>query len=418
VTALRLLVLGAWVLGARTPERPQPQSPPQAPVSPTPGLQVALVTLGEGEYYWEKFGHNALWFYAPADGIDVIFNWGTFDFAEPGFLGKVLLANQRYWVDTIASRYFFEFYRRADRSITIQRLNFTPEQAQKAFQYATWNAREENRYYRYDYFRDNCSTRVRDVIDMALGGALKRSTGNSRSSQTYRSHTLRLVDDMPVTQFAIAVALGTPSDRPITLWEEMFVPSRVMEIARSIQRGNAGRPLVAEERELYRSRSHAERTDRPTLWVGYLIVGLLLGAELLLVGRLGERARAADVVFRVEAALWALLTGLLGALVLLAWLITQHVFWFRNENLLLFNPIALFLAVLVLLSLWRPRWLRAAAICAAIAAMLAALALVLKGLPGFPQDNLALVVLVLPPHFAIAYGLWRRSTFVTPRGTA
>ncbi|MNC88151.1 hypothetical protein D3C83_39400 [compost metagenome] len=102
------------------------------------------------------------------------------------------------------------------------------------------------------------------------------------------------------------------------------------------------------------------------------------------------------------------ITGILGLVILLAWLITSHVFWFRNENLFLLNPLALFAAALIPLS-GRVRWARAAAICAVILAMLAALALILKGIPAFRQANLAMILLVLPPHFAVAYGLRRRA---------
>jgi cytochrome bd-type quinol oxidase subunit 2 len=167
---------------------------------------------------------------------------------------------------------------------------------------------------------------------------------------------------------------------------------------------------------LYQSRKYGERANMPRLWIPYLIVGLLLAAGLLVVGRVGERASAADKAFRIEAAIWAFLTGLLGLVLLLAWTTTQHVFWYRNENLLLLNPLALWLAVLAVMSLRRDRWTRPAAITAVLVAMLSAVALIVKGLPGegFPQHNLPIILLFLPPHFALAFGLWRR-TVLRPR---
>jgi hypothetical protein len=367
--------------------------------------------MGEGAYYWEKFGHNALWFFDPAKGVDIAFNWGTFDFNEPGYLGRLLIGDTRYWVDTIPSGPLFEFYRQYDRTIVVQRLNLTPEQATRALEYSRWNAREENRYYQYDYFRDNCSTRVRDVIDLALGGALKRATAAQRTDLTYRGETLRLVDDMKVTQFGINAALGQPSDVPLSVWEDMFAPGRMRSALATLRvPGPDGQdiPVVAEERVLYESRAHHESTSTPSLWLPYLIIGLLFGAELALLARMGERSRAGDIIFRAEATIWAALTGVLGVVILLAWLITQHVFWFRNENLLLFNPIAIFLAVLIPLAS-RARWRRPAAVTAIVVAMLAAAALIVKGLPWFDQRNLALIFLLLPPHFAIAHALWRRA---------
>lgn len=374
-------------------------------------LQVFLVTLGEGKYYWEKFGHNALWFHDPARGVDLAYNWGTFDFAEPGFLGRVLTGNMRYWVDTVPSTLFFDYYRYYDRSITVQRLNLTPEQAARALEFSRWNSRAENKYYQYDYFRDNCSTRVRDVIDLALGGALKRATASTDTDHTYRRESVRLVDDMKLTQFGIDAALGQPSDAPLSVWETMFVPARMQQaLADLTVPGPDGAPMrvVLEQRVLYESQRHAERPTTPSLAGPYLLVGILIGAAILGTAIAGERTRAWEILFRVEATTWAAITGIFGIVILLAWLITAHVFWFRNENLLLLNPLALFLAALVPFS-GRPRWARPAAICAVVLAMLAALALIAKGIPAFRQENLALILLVLPPHFAVAYGLWRRA---------
>lgn len=390
------------------------QAPRTVPANP----QVYLITVGQGAQVWEKFGHNALWFYDPAAGIDTAFNWGTFSFEQPGFLRRFLTGDTRYWVEGYPGQLLIDYYKRSDRGVVVQRLNFTPEQARKAYEFALWNAREENKYYRYDYFRDNCSTRVRDVIDYALGGALKAATATDRLPWTYRSESVRLVHDLKLTQLGIDVALGEPADQSLSTWEDMFIPMRMRDALRvvGIPRGAnvAAAPLVAEERVLYQSREYRERATVPRLWIPYLIVGLLLAAELLVVGRVGERSPAADRAFRIEAAIWAFLTGLLGLVLLLAWTSTQHVFWYRNENLLLLNPLALWLAVLAVMSLRRERWTRTAAITAALVAMLSGIALILNGLPGFTQDNLPIILLLLPPHFAVASGLWRR-TVLRPR---
>ena len=232
-----------------------------------------------------------------------------------------------------------------------------------------------------------------------------------RTEHTYRGESVRLVDDMKLTQFGINAALGRPSDVPLSVWEDMFVPARMQQALSNLSvPGPDGAPVrvVAEERVLYESQRHAERATPPSLALPYLGVGVLIAAAILVVAIPGESTRAWDVVFRVIGATWAGLTGIFGLVILLAWLITAHVFWFRNENLFLFNPLALFLAALIPLSR-RGRWTRPAAICAIVLAMLAALALILKGIPGLGQDNLAMVFLALPPHFALAFALWRRA---------
>jgi len=374
-------------------------------------MQVFLVTIGEGAAYWEKFGHNALWFRDSTRGIDIAYNWGTFAFDEPGYLGRVIVNDLRYWVEGIPGQYFIDAYRRYDRTIVVQRLNLTQPQARKAYEYAVLNARDENKYYRYDYFLDNCSTRVRDLIDLALGGALKRATESTSVQRSYRSETLRLVDDMKVVEFAINAALARPADRNLSVWENMFVPSRVKDAVRELRVADttgALVPVVVEERVILQSQAHEEREDAPRLSLPYLIVGLLLALELFSIGWAGLKSRPAEMVFRFEVGVWAFLTGLLGVVLLLGWAITEHAFWRHNENLLLLNPLSLFLMVVAPLSLRRPRWLRAAAIGAVVVALLGAVAVVLKGLPG-AQQNAPLILLLLPAHFAVAYGLWTRA---------
>ena len=368
------------------------------------------MTIGQGEEVWEKFGHNALWFVDGATGTDEAYNWGIFDFNQPGFLRRFLTGDTKYWVAQYPGQLLIDYYKESDRTVVIQRINFTPAQAERALAYARWNARDENKFYRYDYYRDNCSTRVRDLVDYALGGSLKKGTAGIRGSATYRSESVRLVNDLKLTQFGIYAALGEPADRRLSLWEMMFIPMRMRDVLRG-QRvpgaGGAPVPLVAEERVLYQSRNHHERTDVPRLWLPYLLIGLLLGAEFAAVGRVRDRSRWADKAFRIEVAIWAIVTGMLGLVLLLAWTTTRHVFWFRNENLLLLNPLALWLAVLVLLSMRRARFARAAGWLSVIVAGLTVLAVVLKAVPEFTQNNLALILLLLPPHIAIALGLWR-----------
>jgi hypothetical protein len=380
-------------------------------------IRVYLITVGQGAPVWEKFGHNALWFFDPATGIDEAYNWGVFDFNQPHFLQRFLTGDTKYWVEQYPGMLLLDYYKRSDRGVVIQRLNFTPEQARKALNFARWNAREENKYYRYDYFRDNCSTRVRDVIDLALGGVLKARTAPIRSSYTYRSESVRLVDDLKFTQLGIYTALGEPADRRLSLWEVMFIPMRMRDIVRRMRVvGPAGTaiPLVAEERTLYESKDFHERSDVPKLWIPYLVVGLLLGAEFAAVGRARGRSSFVEKVFRIEVIAWAILTGILGLILLLAWTSTRHVFWFRNESLLMLNPLSLWLAVVALVSMRRPRYTRATAILAITVATFSCLALLLKALPGFTQNNIALILLLLPPQLAIALGLSRRALSEQP----
>ncbi len=373
-------------------------------------LKVYLVTIGQGALYWEKYGHNMLWFHDQRAGIDAAYNWGMFDFASPDFLERQLVGDPMYWVQAFPGQSLLDYYRSRDRGITLQELNLTPQQAHKALERSRWSAREENKFYRYDYYKDNCSTRVRDMIDYALGGALQ-GVAQDTTEQSYRGETVRLLADLKLTQLGTDVALGRPADRRLTLWVDMFIPMRLRDALRGMQvrdSSGASKPVVAREQVLYEGQRYKERATTPTRRAPYLLVGIVLAIAFYAVGWAGARAGVAEKLFRFEVGVWALLVGVLGMILLVGWVATQHVFWYRNENLFLVNPLALFLAVLAPLSLWRPRFTRAAAIVATVLAMLSAVALVMKGLP-WSQQNIALIAMFLPPHFVIAYQLWRRA---------
>ena len=135
-----------------------------------------------------------------------------------------------------------------------QELNLTPAQKDSLAKFVAWNAQPENRFYHYDYFRDNCSTRVRDALDRVLGGVIKRATENVASGTTYRSHTRRLTQDAPWVYLGTLLGLGRPVDRPISRWEEMFLPVRLHNDLRGIRvkdASGASVPLIKNDTALF-----------------------------------------------------------------------------------------------------------------------------------------------------------------------
>jgi hypothetical protein len=153
----------------------QPAVEPAVSESPITDHQsppaISLLTIGPGEIFFERFGHNAIVVRDPASGVSLAYNYGIFDFDQQDFLLNFARGRMRYRmaVDDFADD--LAMYRDEGRDITEQRLALTPEQARRLVEFLEWNARPENAQYRYDYFEANCSTRVRDAIDRALGGA-------------------------------------------------------------------------------------------------------------------------------------------------------------------------------------------------------------------------------------------------------
>jgi hypothetical protein len=224
------------LLGRPARAQTAPASPAVAQATaggPGSELRVYLMTIGPGSAVWQRFGHNAIWIQDTRTGTEVAYNWGMFDFGQPNFLGRFLSGETRYWMEGFDARQLAEHYaRNENRSVWRQELALTPDQRLALLEFITWNAREENKYYRYDYYLDNCSTRVRDALDRVLGGAVRRATGGVLTGTSFRWHTRRLTTGDAATYTGIQLALGRPADRDISEWEEGFLPVRLMEHVR------------------------------------------------------------------------------------------------------------------------------------------------------------------------------------------
>ena len=395
-----------------------PPEPTAADLATAGQVRVYLMTIGQGDVVWEKFGHNALRVVDPARGTDLAYNWGIFDFNQPNFIGRFLTGDTRYSMEPIDGPSLAQYYAADEkRTLTQQELNLTAVQKARLRAFVEWNALEANKYYRYDYYRDNCSTRVRDALDRALGGTLRRAlVGRAAGGTTYRSHTRRLLAGDVPTYTGIQLALGRPADVPLDAWEESFLPGRLAQYVRSMRVTGAdgvARPLVLREDTLFVATQRApERTSAPSYLLGYLVVGLALGALLLLLGRRGAAGtRGADAGFGVLAGTYVLIVGLTGTALVLAGTVTRHTYMGRNENLLAVNPLALVLLVLLLVAVGvrrpeaRQRWRRRAGVVALVLAGLTVLGAVLTVVPGVGQRSAELFALLVPVHLAIWWAL-------------
>ena len=382
-------------------------------------LRVYLMTFGQGDAVWERFGHNALRIEDTVTGEDVAWNWGMFDFAQPNFVTRFLTGDTKYWVEGFDANALAAHYaRQENRSVWIQELALTDAQKAALQDYVRWNASESHRFYRYDYYRDNCSTRVRDAIDRVTGGALRRALSLRPTTGTWRSHTRRLVAGDAPTYTGIQLALGRGADERLTAWEAGFLPVQLMEAVRTVRvaRPSGGvAPLVLNERKVFTATRPAERTEPPTAWWAFLAAGLLLGAVLAALGRAAARGGAgARAAFAGVAGTWTLVTGLAGTALLLAGTVTKHApYMGRNLNLLGVSPLALLLGVLVVVAMAarggssRARWSARAARLAWLVAALTVLGAVVVSIPGIGQRSLELFLLLVPVHVALAWGLSR-----------
>lgn len=379
------------------------------PREPGAALRVWLVTAGPGDAVWERYGHNALRVLDTRTGRDVSYNWGFFDFRQADFVARFLRGRMLYTMAPLPTGSMLDQYREADREIVLQELDLAPAEKAALRAAARENALPGNRDYAYRYFLDNCSTRVRDLLDLALGGALREAFAGRAADLGYRGHTRRLAQVDPLVYTGADLLLGTPADRPISAWDELYLPLALRDHVRSVRivRDGRTRPLVLAE-EVVAASARPPEPAEPPAWLGrYLALGLLVGALLAAGG--SRRVRASTALRRGVLALaagWSLLAG--GAGTVLAFLLaTDHTFAWWNENLFLFHPLLLGLGALLPLSTRSDAWRRRAFALAAAAAALALAGLLWQTAPASTQPNAAFFTLALPPHLGLAWSLRR-----------
>lgn len=384
------------------------RTPP--PSVPRAELTVYLMTMGPGERVWERFGHNAIWIHDPVQGTDQTYNYGLFDFGQEGFLLRFVQGRMWYWMQGFPAQSYVESYRRANRSVWVQELEMPPEARRELQAFLEWNERPENRFYHYDYYRDNCSTRVRDALDRALGGRIRESS-DVPTGRTFRFHTLRLTsNDLPVYT-GLELGLGQPVDQPISMWEEMFLPLAMRAHFRKISvAGPDGRPrpLVKSERTLFQSTEPAPPPAPPSWIPFYLLAGVLIGGATLGLGSAAAVNRTARAGFLVTTWSWWLLSGMAGLVVAGLWCCTDHSAAYRNANVLQTNLIALPLLWFgTRLAFGSKPAATPAVILAGLLVALSLLGLLLQLVPALRQTNGDIIALALPAHAGAAGAVWR-----------
>ncbi len=291
--------------------------------------KMSLLTAGPGEDLYAVFGHSALWVYDPELGIDEVYNWGVFDFDTPNFYLKFLRGKLHYKLVVTSMRSFMFEYQQDGRAVYEQVLNLDPGQMQDIYSLLLINRRPENIYYLYDFFYDNCATRIRDIIDKAIDIDWGPDPHPHRT-RSFREMLHPYVDHIPWIRAGIDLALGLPSDKIATPWHYMYLPDE-MFIAFQHARHPDGRLFVDGYEEIIPTRLERSKAGYVTPTnVSWLL--LLLGALSLLRRKISKKFAAVYMVF----------LGLLGIPVFFMWFLSDHVATAMNLNLLWTLPTHIF----------------------------------------------------------------------------
>ncbi|HWZ91277.1 MAG TPA: DUF4105 domain-containing protein [Polyangiaceae bacterium] len=313
---------------------------------PGDSLTVSLLTMGPGEHPFTKFGHSAIWVHDAQTNRDEVYNFGTFAFDSPTLLLDSVQGKLPYWLSVQSMSGTLAAYREQRRSLLSSELELTPGERLNLLSALRDNALPAHRYYRYDYYRDNCATRVRDAMDRVLGGQL-RARGTASARMSYRAHTLRLVADDVSLYVALDLAVGRQTDSPITFWDEGFLPERLHDLVAntSVLRDGRALPLVRREQLLLPAELPEPRAAAPNWRPRYWDVGMLFGSLLAWLGVQAPSRAAARAALGVASVLLGVPLGLLGCALAYLTFFSAHSAAAANYNVLLVPPWVLAVSV-------------------------------------------------------------------------
>lgn len=294
-------------------------------------IRISVLTCAPGDQLYSLFGHTALRITDTASRQDLIYNWGTFDFTQPGFYTNFMRGKLLYYVSAWTMPEFMYEYQASGRAVYEQVLSLNCADKKRVLDAVAYNLLEENIYYKYDFLLDNCTTRIRDIILKNLQPSANTKSVTAEGT-THRNLLHYYLDrgNQPWSKLGIDILLGSKLDEPVTIQSSFFLPEFFMKglSYASVE----GKSVVPETKTILTGNKPIDSgwKHRPLIYLSIVSLLLFICCKL----RPGKVALGIDSLLMV-------LTGLLGILLLFMWLGTDHTVCQNNWNLLWAFPLNL-----------------------------------------------------------------------------
>jgi hypothetical protein len=235
-----------WVLLCLVGGVPALAASPQAL---SPAATVSLVTCAPGTETYALFGHSALRIADPPQGLDRVYNYGTFDFRTPNFYGRFLRGDLSYFLSATSFATFYAAYQAEQRPLTEQVLALQPAETQRVYAYLEATLASPARFYRYQFFADNCTTRLDEVLTRSLTSPMQLDSTYVPAGQTYRQLLAPYLAPAPWGKLGMNLGLGWPADRPTSFRQRLFLPTELSQAWAHTTRQQ--RPFVIRTQSLF-----------------------------------------------------------------------------------------------------------------------------------------------------------------------
>lgn len=291
-------------------------------------LRISLLTASPGEELYSTFGHSALRVTDSVSNTDIVYNYGTFNFDEPGFYMKFVRGKLMYYLSREYFESFKAAYQQENRALTEQVLNLNCAEKQNIINLLNENLLPQNLYYKYDFLFDNCTTRLRDLVEKAADGNVHFGKV-LKTKRNFRNliHEYLNKNDKQWSKLGIDILLGSNTDAIMQPREVMFLPDYLMKTFDNSTIAN--RPLVSKSSSLYDIELSANGKDNLTHPFFIFLCLFILIAML----SFSKNAVVQKLLHSFDGFLF-FITGMLGLLILFMWIGTDHVMCNNNYNLL------------------------------------------------------------------------------------
>jgi len=309
-------------------------------------LTVKVALFGPGDEIFSWWGHIELIIDDERTGRSVSYDFGIFSYEDNNFFQNIVLGRLLYNCGTLPTEYNIGWYINNNRDVTIYTLDLPPEKKEEIRQLTEINLLPENRYYIYHFFDNNCTTRIRDMIDIAVGGQLKDRFANEKFHFTLRQQVRCNIWFSPVIDWFLCFFLGQNIDRAITFWEAMFLPSELANCINDLMytdENGISRKLVSNKEIIHRSQGRFPALDIPRKqWPQGFAVGLIAALFLVLLFFVQTKSPAiGQAALGITYSLFSLLFGGAGLLLFFMSFFTSYDCTYYNVNLLFCNPLLL-----------------------------------------------------------------------------
>ncbi len=310
-------------------------------------LRISLLTCAPGDELYSTFGHTAIRVFDSTRQTDIVFNYGTFDFNDPDFYMKFTRGKLDYFLSVSSMSDFMYEYQVEHRDVTEQVLAVTDSDKQAILKALTDNLSGSARYYKYDFLYNNCTTRVRDILEQYGGMKMEKTLVPAHTTFRNMLHEYLDKGNQSWSKLGIDLLLGSPIDKEVSPFSSMFLPDYLMKGADSSLMLNAG-SLIREKQVIHLGGATGKPFQNQPLYLFSVIAILMIFISL-------RDNKVAGLITRIMDSILFAVTGLLGMLFFFMWFGSDHKACAANYNLLWALPTNLIAAA----AIWKqPVWLR------------------------------------------------------------